>query len=70
LAAVVDESLDRQWRDLLWRLGRPHFLGEVDSDLVVSITITGDAWCRATDKTYRVDTPAARDFLDAFVTLP
>ena len=33
------------------------------------ITITGDAWCRATDKTYRVDTPAARDFLDDFVTL-
>jgi len=26
--------------------------------------------CRATDKTYRLDTPAARDFLDDFVTLP
>ena len=50
--------------------GGPHFLGGVTSDLVVSITITGDAWCRATDKTYRVDTPAARDFLDDFVTLP
>jgi secreted trypsin-like serine protease len=50
--------------------GGPHFLGGVESDLVVSITITGDAWCRATDKTYRVDTPAARDFLDDFVTLP
>jgi secreted trypsin-like serine protease len=50
--------------------GGPHFLGGVDSDLVVSITITGDAWCRASDKTYRVDTPAARDFLGAFVTLP
>jgi hypothetical protein len=50
--------------------GGPHFLGGVDSDLVVSITITGDAWCRATDKTYRLDTPAARDFLDDFVALP
>ena len=50
--------------------GGPHFLGGAGSDLVVSITITGDAWCRATDKTYRVDTPGARDFLDAFVTLP
>jgi secreted trypsin-like serine protease len=50
--------------------GGPHFLGGVGSDLVVSITITGDAWCRATDKNYRVDTLAARDFLDDFVTLP
>src|SRR5215211_7060840 len=50
--------------------GGPHFLGGVDSDLVVSITITGDVWCRATDKTYRIDTPAARAFLDDFVTLP
>jgi secreted trypsin-like serine protease len=50
--------------------GGPHFLGGVESNLVVSITITGDFWCRATDKTYRVDTPAARAFLDEFVTLP
>ena len=32
--------------------------------------ITGDAPCRATDVTYRVDTAGARDFLDDFVTLP
>jgi secreted trypsin-like serine protease len=50
--------------------GGPHFLGGVDSNLLVSITVTGDAMCRATDKTYRLDTPAARDFLDEFVTLP
>jgi secreted trypsin-like serine protease len=50
--------------------GGPHFLGGVSSNLIVSITITGDAMCRATDKTYRLDTPAARDFLDDFVTLP
>ena len=50
--------------------GGPHFLGGVQSNLIVSITITGDTWCRATDKTYRVDTPSARDFLDDFVTLP
>jgi hypothetical protein len=30
---------------------------------------TGDVWCKATDTTYRVDTPQARDFLDDFVTL-
>ncbi|MGH2429111.1 MAG: trypsin-like serine protease [Candidatus Limnocylindria bacterium] len=46
--------------------GGPHFLG----DTVMSITVTGDVWCKATDKTYRVDTPVARDFLADFVTLP
>jgi len=50
--------------------GGPHFLGGVTSNLVVSITITGDAWCRASDKTYRLDTASARGFLDDFVTLP
>jgi hypothetical protein len=50
--------------------GGPHFLGGVQSNLIVSITITGDVWCRATDKTCRIDTPAARAFLDDFVTLP
>lgn len=48
--------------------GGPHFLG--DSNLIVSITITGDAVCKATDVTYRLDTPMARDFLDDFVTVP
>jgi hypothetical protein len=46
--------------------GGPHFLGGVSSNLIVSTTITGDAMCRATDKTYRLDTPWARDFLEQF----
>lgn len=46
--------------------GGPHFL----DDVVVSITVTGDAMCKATDKTYRLDTPWARAFLGQFVTLP
>jgi secreted trypsin-like serine protease len=46
--------------------GGPHFLDGV----LVSITVTGDAMCKATDKTYRVDTPWAREFLSQFVTLP
>lgn len=46
--------------------GGPHFLGGADSDLLVSLTVTGDAMCRATDKTYRLDTPAAREFLSRF----
>ena len=52
--------------------GGPHFvhLNGQETDIVVSVTVTGDANCKATDKTYRVDTPAARAFLGAFVTLP
>jgi hypothetical protein len=48
--------------------GGPHFLG--DTDIVVSVTVTGDAPCRATDVTYRLDTESARDYLSQFVTLP
>lgn len=48
--------------------GGPHFLGE--SNMVVSLTVIGDTWCRATDVTYRLDTPSARAFLGQFVTLP
>jgi hypothetical protein len=48
--------------------GGPHFLG--DSNVVASITITGDRWCRSTDVTYRMDTESARSFLGQYVTLP
>jgi len=48
--------------------GGPHFLG--DSNMVVSLTVTGDAWCRATDVTYRLDTDSARSYLSSFVALP
>jgi secreted trypsin-like serine protease len=50
--------------------GGPHFLGGVESNLEVALTVTGDAVCRATDKDYRLDTEAAREFLSGFVTLP
>jgi hypothetical protein len=48
--------------------GGPHFLGE--SSMVVSVTVTGDYNCRATDVTYRLDIPSARSYLEAFVILP
>ncbi len=48
--------------------GGPHFFG--DSDMVVSLTVTGDTWCRATDVTYRLDTDSARSYLSQFVALP
>jgi hypothetical protein len=50
--------------------GGPHFLGGASSNLLVAITITGDAVCRATDKTYRIDTPWSRAFLSKYVDLP
>jgi hypothetical protein len=50
--------------------GGPHFVDSVDPNLQVSITITGDAVCKATDLTFRLDTPEAREFLSSFVTLP
>lgn len=48
--------------------GGPHFLA--GTDIVVSLTVTGDAQCRATDVTYRLDTAWSRDFLGEFVDLP
>jgi secreted trypsin-like serine protease len=50
--------------------GGPHFLGGMTSNLLVSITVTGDAMCRATDKTYRLDTESAQEFLSRFGLVP
>jgi hypothetical protein len=48
--------------------GGPHFIK--GTDIVASITVSGDMFCRATDKTYRMDTDSAREFLGQFVALP
>ncbi len=48
--------------------GGPNFLGT--TNVIASITITGDAVCRATNVTYRLDTESARTFLGQYVTLP
>lgn len=52
--------------------GGPHFihLNGVETNIVASITVTGDAVCKASDKTYRMDTASARAFLGQFVDLP
>jgi secreted trypsin-like serine protease len=47
--------------------GGPHFLGGLGSDLEVALTVTGDAPCKATDKTFRLDTRAAQSFLSRFI---
>ncbi|CAA9435805.1 MAG: hypothetical protein AVDCRST_MAG03-3601 [uncultured Rubrobacteraceae bacterium] len=48
--------------------GGPNFLG--NTGVIAAITITGDAVCRSTNVTYRLDTKSARAFLDDYVTLP
>ncbi len=52
--------------------GGPHFLGAGASEtrVVVAVTVTGDRFCRAPDKAYRLDTPVARAFLQDFIKLP
>jgi secreted trypsin-like serine protease len=52
--------------------GGPHFihLNGAETNIVASVTVTGDAPCKATDKTYRMDTESARSFLGDFVDLP
>ena len=52
--------------------GGPNFLGAGanETDIIAAITITGDAVCRATNTTYRLDTRSARRFLSQFVTVP
>jgi secreted trypsin-like serine protease len=52
--------------------GGPHFihLNGAETNIVASITVTGDAPCKATDKTYRMDTESARSFLSNYVDLP
>ena len=52
--------------------GGPQFLGAgaAETSTQVSITITGDTFCKSTNVDYRLDTPQARAFLGQFVTLP
>jgi hypothetical protein len=52
--------------------GGPNFLGAYDTEtnMIVGVTSTGDAPCRATNVIYRVDTASAREFLGQYVTLP
>lgn len=49
--------------------GGPHFLGAGagETKTVVSVTSHGDTYCRSTDWTVRVDTPAALSFITGFI---
>ncbi len=52
--------------------GGPQFLGAgaTETKTQVSITITGDVFCFATNVDYRLDTPQARAFLKQYISLP
>jgi hypothetical protein len=50
--------------------GGPNFMSVGGVRTLVAITITGDSVCRATNTTYRTDTPSARAFLSSYVSLP
>ena len=52
--------------------GGPNFVGAgaTETNIVAGITVTGDMFCKATNVTYRTDTPSARNFLSGFVALP
>jgi hypothetical protein len=50
--------------------GGPQFFTFEGTTYIVSITITGDAVCRATNVSYRLDTDGARSFLAPYVALP
>jgi secreted trypsin-like serine protease len=52
--------------------GGPQFLGagSGETQTQVSITLTGDTGCKATNVDYRLDTPQARAFLAPYVSLP
>jgi hypothetical protein len=44
--------------------------GSTETGVIATITITGDAMCRATNTVLRLDSEVARAFLGQYVTLP
>ena len=50
--------------------GGPQFFTFDGTTYIISITITGDAVCRATNVSYRLDGDGARSFLAPYVPLP
>jgi hypothetical protein len=47
--------------------GGPNFLSVNGTQVLVALTITGDAVCRATNVAYRLDTPSAQTFLSQYL---
>lgn len=49
--------------------GGPQFLGGPDSNLVVSVTVTGDVFCKSTNVVQRLDVASVQSWLSQFVSL-
>jgi secreted trypsin-like serine protease len=49
--------------------GGPQFLGDQHSNLQVSVTVTGDVFCKSTNKVQRLDIAAVQSWLSQFVAL-
>jgi secreted trypsin-like serine protease len=49
--------------------GGPQFLGGPDSNLQVSVTVTGDMFCKSTNVAQRLDIPEVQSWLSQFVAL-
>lgn len=49
--------------------GGPQFLGGTDSNLQVSVTVTGDMFCKSTNKVQRLDIFEVQSWLSQFVDL-
>jgi len=50
--------------------GGPNFFNVNGVRILTATTVTGDAVCRSTNVTYRLDIVSAREFLASYVTLP
>ncbi len=49
--------------------GGPQFLGGTDSNLQVSVTVTGDVFCKSTNRVQRLDIASVQSWLAQFVAL-
>jgi secreted trypsin-like serine protease len=49
--------------------GGPQFLGGTESNLQVSLTVTGDVFCKSTNKAQRLDIPSVQNWLSQFISL-
>lgn len=69
LGLLMNSAATGQGGDCYGDSGGPKFL-EGDATTIYAVVVTGDMNCRATSWDWRLDTPEARGFLSAFVTLP
>ncbi len=65
----MNQSRTGEGGDCFGDSGSPKFF-DWNAKLIVATVTTGDRFCRATTRDYRLDTSTAREFLGQFVSLP